>query len=312
MQIILEQIAMLGLLALIGAGALLTKLLKDETMNGIVKLITKLTLPLLIFSTFAGSKITGEILRNSSIIIVVSMLSIVLFFLFSTITARLLHLNKENTALHRASTMFGNVVFLGFPVINAIFPGGEGLIYATMYQLGQNALIWTWGVFILNKGSDKTAKENWRHLINPVTIAFAAGLIFMVLPFDIPKLIMKPVSDIGHTTTYISMIYVGAVLAKANPLKVFINVRSYLVSLNKLIIIPLIIVFVFKYTGLTELFAVSKAAMGVMVLLSGMPCMILISVLAKDLGLDDRQSVENIFLSTVLSFGTLSLLFWLL
>jgi len=155
MQIILSQISMLGLLAVIGAVALKTRLLQEETMNGIVKLITKLTLPLLIFSTFAGNNINGEILKNSSVIIIVSMLSIVMFYLFAGMSARILHLNVENTALHKASAMFGNVVFLGFPVINAIFPGGEGLIYATMYQLGQNTLIWTWGVYILNKGADK-------------------------------------------------------------------------------------------------------------------------------------------------------------
>jgi len=246
------------------------------------------------------------------VIIIVSMLSIVMFYLFAGMSARILHLNVENTALHKASAMFGNVVFLGFPVINAIFPGGEGLIYATMYQLGQNTLIWTWGVYILNKGADKTSKENWKHLINPVTIAFAAGLLFMAMPFRIPEIILKPISDIGHTTSYISMIYVGAVLVKANPLRVFVNLRSYLVSVNKLVLTPLIILLLFKYAGLSQLFHVSTTALGVMVMLSGMPCMILISVLAKDLGLNDRQSVENIFLSTILSFGTLSLLFWLL
>lgn len=312
MQIILTQIAMLALMATIGAVANLTRLIKEDTANGMVKLVTKITLPLLIFTTFAGNDTSPEILKNSAIVIALSMGSVVLFFLFAGVSARILRLSADNTALHRVSAMFGNVVFLGFPIINALYPGGEGLIYATMFHLGQNALIWTWGVYILYSSRNRSGGKSWKNLLNPVTIAFAAGITFMFLPFTIPDIIMSPLSQIGKTTTYISMVYVGTVLAMVNPLRVFSNIRSYLVSFNKLLLVPVILLLLLKYAGLAELLHMNSTAVGVVVLLAGMPCMILISVLVRDLDLDYKQSVGNIFLSTILSFATISFLYWLL
>ncbi len=312
MQIILTQIAMLALMASVGAVAFLAKLIKEDTANGMVKLVTKITLPLLIFTTFAGNETNPEILKNSAIVIALSMGSVVLFFAMAGVSARILRLSRDNTALHRVSAMFGNVVFLGFPIINALYPGGEGLIYATMFHLGQNALIWTWGVFILYSSRNRQGGKAWKNLLNPVTMAFAAGITFMFLPVTIPDIILSPLSHIGKTTTYISMVYVGAVLAMVNPLRVFTNIRSYLVSFNKLLLVPAILLLLLKYAGLAGLLHMNSTAVGVVVLLAGMPCMILISVLVRDLDLDYKQSVGNIFLSTVLSFATISFLFWLL
>lgn len=312
MQIILYQIGMLAIMALVGTLAFREKLLTETTAAGIVKLVTKITLPLLIFTTFATNEVDASILRNSAVVIALSMLSVVMFFLLAGGSASILRLDAQNKALHRVSAMFGNVVFLGFPLINALFPGGEGLIYATMFHLGQNALIWTWGVMILYASRNRKGGNTLKNLLNPVTIAFAAGIIFMALPFDIPSLILTPLQHIGHTTTYISMVYVGAVMAMTNPLSVFTNTRAWIVSLHKLILVPLLLLLLLKHTGLADVLKLNETATGTIVLLAGMPCMILISVLVKDLELDYKQSVGNIFLSTLLSFATLSFLYWLL
>ncbi|MGI6320904.1 MAG: AEC family transporter [Bacteroidales bacterium] len=312
MQIIFSQIAMLLIMSIIGAMAYLIKLIGKNEIDGIVKLVTKITLPLLIFTTFASSKIDANILKNGLIVAALSALSVVLFFIFSSISARILKLDKKNRALHRLSSMFGNVVFLGFPVIDAVFPSGEGLIYATMFHLGQDALMWTWGVFILNKANRENATKAQNPLQNPITLAFIAGIIFMLLPFQLPEIIFTPLSSIGKTTTYVSMIYVGTVLAMINPLKVFLNLRSYVVSFNKLILVPFIILALFKFTSLSAILGLNSTAIGVVILQAGMPSMILISLIVKDANMDYKQATENIFLSTLLSFASISLLFYLL
>lgn len=312
MLIIIEQIGILAILGLIGFIAFRLKWLNQEINTNLVKLIMRITLPLLLFTSFAHADFTLDIFKNGIVVFIMAISTVILLFVVSGISARLLKLDKENKALHRANSMFGNVVFLGFPLLDAIFPGGEGLLFAGIFQLGHDILMWTWGIYILNKGSEKSVKDNWKHLINPVTIGFALGLTFMFIKLEIPNVIFKPLTGLGHSTIYLSMVYVGAILAQVKIIKVLINYRAWIVSLNKLVLVPVLIVLIIRALQATGLIHISNEAAGVIVLQAGMPCMILISVLARDLGLNDRQAVENIFLSTLLSLLTLPLLFYFL
>ncbi|PLX09489.1 MAG: hypothetical protein C0596_02845 [Marinilabiliales bacterium] len=65
MDIILEQILILSIMTVVGVIAYKLKAINKENANGLVKVIIKITLPLLIFTTFAGTELTDEILINS-------------------------------------------------------------------------------------------------------------------------------------------------------------------------------------------------------------------------------------------------------
>lgn len=310
MRIILEQIGILAILSIIGFIAFRLKMLTKDINTALVRLIMRITLPLLMFTTFAKSEINVNMLQNGFLIFFMGMFTVILLYFVSSFTSKLLKLDRENVALHRANSMFGNVVFLGFPLLDSLFPGGEGLLYAGIFQIGHDTLMWTWGIFILGKGANKKSKENWKHLINPVTISFALGLGVMALGVRIPSVIDRPLTGLGHTTIFLSMVYVGAILAQVNVLKVLKNYRAWVVSFNRLLLIPFVLILVLKLLESFALISLSPAVFGVIVLQAGMPCMIIISVIARDLGLNDRQAVENIFISTVLSMGTLPLLYY--
>lgn len=310
MQIIFEQILILSLIAVIGIIAFRLKMISKENSAGLVKVIMKITLPLLIFTTFAKTELTDEIILNFPIVFASALVSVGVLFVLSNMSGKLLKLDRENRALHSTHSMFGNVVFLGFPLLDALYPGGEGLIYATIFQLGHDGLMWTWGVLILSKGANKQTKHGWKHLLNPVTASFALGLIFMFLKIKIPTLLLKPISGLGHTTIYLSMIYVGAILAQVKLKPLVQNLRSYILSFNKLILAPMLLMFILiilKKSGVN----ISEKALMCAVLQAAMPCMIIISVLAEELGLNAKQAVENILVSSVLSLATLPAIYWL-
>jgi predicted permease len=310
MQVIIEQILILSIIGLIGLAAIKTKLINRETVDGLVKIILKITLPLLIFTTFAGTKIDNEIFTSFLFVFAAPFVCVPVLFFLGSFSAKIQKLNKENTALHRTSTMFGNVAFLGFPLLNALFPGGEGLIYATVFQLSHDAIMWTWGILILNNGSEQKSSKTWTHIINPTTIAFVIGVFFLVLKIEIPEIIFIPLHGLGHTTIYLSMIYVGAILANVNAKSLITNYRSYIVSFNKLLLGPAVLMLCFYFLHSAGI-NISIKAMTCAILQGGMPCMIIVSVLAKELGLNARQSVENIFISSVLSIFTLPFMYYL-
>jgi len=89
------------------------------------------------------------------------------------------------------------------------------------------------------------------------------------------------------------------------------NFRSYILSFNKLLLGGLILFGVFKLLQIIGINVPQKAII-VSVLQTTMPCMIIISVLAQEMGLNSKQAVENIFVSSVLSIITLPFVFWLI
>lgn len=310
MKIILEQIGILSFMTLIGVIAFKLKAINREHANGLVKVIMKITLPLLIFTTFAGTKLNDEIIGNFPYIFASAYFNIFTLFFLSKISSKFLKLDRENSALHSANTMFGNVVFLGFPLLNAIYPGGEGLIYATIFQLSHATLLWTWGIFILNNGSKEKSSKNWKHLLNPNTIAFILGITVLLIKVEIPELIFEPISKIGHTTIYLSMIYVGAVLAGVKLKSLVSNIRSYVLSFNRLLLAPVLLLLAFYLASELGL-NISEKAVVTSVMQAAMPCMIIISIIAQEIGLNSKQAVENIFVTSVLSIATLPFMFWL-
>lgn len=309
MIIIIEQILKLSLLAILGILAVKLKFLKLDYAEGISKLLIKITIPLLVFTTFSKFNISSVSIINFFIVIVFSIISTLILYILSLSGVKIFKLDKRNAPLHKVQTMFGNVVFLGFPLINSLFPGGEGLIYAALFQLGHDAVLWTLGIVIIKNNKDNNIFKEIKHLLNPVTISFILGVVFMFLKIPIPDLLFNPLFNLGHTTIYISMIYVGIILTKADYVSLLKNKRSYFLSLNKLLIGPLIvlgIIFVLSRIGLN----INKTAAIIIVLQTAMPCMIIISVLAQEFGLNVKQSVENIFVTSVLSILTLPLLFY--
>ncbi len=310
MEIIVEQILMLTIMVVVGILSSRFKLLTHNVADVIVKVITKLTLPLLIFTTFAGIEINLSEISNLLYIFFSSFFTVLVAFVLSRFSGKILKLDKENKALHSVHTMFGNVVFLGFPLLNSLFPDGRGLMYATIFQLGHDALMWTWGIFTLNSAAKQKSSKNWKHLINPNTVAFLVGLIFMISNLNLPKLVFKPLYDIGHTTIYLSMIYIGLILASVRFSSLISSVRVYLLSLNKLILTPIIILFIYLILSNFGL-KISSEAVSVVALQAAMPCMIIISVLAKEMGLNAKQAIENIFVTSVLSIISLPFIYWL-
>ena len=311
MKVIANQVLILSIISLVGYLAFKFKAIGKEQNSALVRVIMKITLPLLLFTTVSGMETDAKTLVNGLGVFVFSILSVLILFLISSLSGKMLKLDRENYALHRSHTMFGNVVFLGFPLLNALFPGGKGLLYATIFQLGHDALMWTWGILILSNGKGERSKHSWKHLLNLNTLAFALGFLVYFSGLKIPEAPMAAMAGIGHTTIYLSMVYVGAVLAQAKLSSLVRNFRSWVLSLNKLLLGPVItglLIFILKQSGINWL---EDDAITVIILQAGMPCMIIVSVIARELGLNDLQATQNIFVSTLLSLLSLPFLYYL-
>ena len=311
-EIIINQILILGFIVCVGVIAARTGIITETLKEGIASLVFNITLPLLIISSLTSLDITLELLRNGFLVIVMTYVSIFFLLFMGRLSSILQRMKRETSSIHVLHTAFGNVVFLGFPLMNALFPGGEALFYATLFYLVSNSVMWTAGVNILNPSSERGMKQKMKNMLNPNTIAFIVGITLMLTGVNLPSVIDIPLSGLGQTTSYLSMLYIGGTLAQTDIRGVFRRRQVYILSLNKMIISPVLLILFFKVILDLLSLNIDPIAFSVVVLQAGTPCMAIIVVLARMFNADDGHAMENVFITTLLSLFTLPFLYWMI
>jgi len=307
--IIVHQILFLAVLVLVGVLATKLRVISESVKDSLAKVIFNVTLPLLIFTSVARIDLSPDIIRNSGMVFLYTYLALFIMFLAGSIFARILGLKGQQRAVFINHHIYGNIVFLGFPLLDALFPGGEGLLYAAMYQLASNTSMWTFGVWIFVRENKGPQTKLLRNLLNPNTIALILGLVVMFTGLHIPDLAFEPFFGMGKTTIYLSMLYIGAMLSYMSWRGVLKRLYILLLSFNKLLLVPAILAFVVFF--LSELITPNfgMIARKVVILQASMPCMAIIVVLAKQFKSDDALATENVFVSTIASLFTLPLVY---
>lgn len=307
-QTILEQISILAILALIGVFAVRFKIIQDDTRIAIEKLVFYITLPLLIVTKISSLEVTPEILRNGVQVIVFTYLILFIQILIGRISARLLGLPGPQAVIHGLHTFLGNIVFLGFPLLDALFPGGEAILYAALYQLVMNTVLWSYGIIQLTSRPGQKGQASFRKLMNPNTIALLLGLVMLLLGIRLPHILQLSLGGLGSTTLYLAMIYIGVLLSGTRFLTMIRKRDVLVLSLNKLVIIPGLLLVMFYFLLQLSIVHLNLTSLSVLIIEASMPCMTILVLLAKRFGADDQKAMENFVVSTVFSVLTLPLL----
>jgi malate permease and related proteins len=306
-NIIISQIFVLAVVVLIGVIAARVKILTPETKDSLSKLIFNISLPLMLFTNFLKLDSTPKLLANSFIVLSIAGFVVFFMLLIGWLTTRLFKIKGREAAVFKAHSMFGNTIFLGFPLINALY-GSEGLLYASMYQLVSSFIMWTAGVIVLTFDSGVSWKKNLIRVVNPNTIATILGLIFFLLSIKLPDILVTPLSELGSANTWLSMLYIGAMLYFSKALDFIGRKNIYLLSFNRLIFAPVILILLFYLSALLLGTSPDKLVSSVIILEASMPAMASVVIMAKELGADDHLAVGNVFVSTILSIFTLPLI----
>ena len=319
---IIYQIIILTLLGATGYIAGKKKVLPADTHKYISALILKITMPFLLFTTMGNYSFTSDTLKNGLLISVFGALFVLISGLIGLVSTKLFGIKDKAKNVYIASSMFGNVIFMAYPLIRAMYGdnGDMGIVYAIFFNIANDAILWTVGVYLFNKHKATSWKENLSHLINPNIIAFLGGFVIIGLKqfFHIDQypmyskawdIVYSAFNGLGHTTIYLSMIFIGLILAniKINGIKYLISRWRFLFfSLSKLLIVPLIALLFFS------LFNFDSNVVKIVVVQLGMPAATIVSALALQYDSDYNTATEGVFFSTILSVFSLPLLVYLI
>ena len=303
-SIIISQIFILAVVVLVGVIAAKLKVLTSASKDMLSKVIFNISLPLMLFTNFLKLDATPRLLANSFIVLSVSGFIIFFMLLAGWVTTRIFRIEGREAAVFKVHSMFGNTIFLGFPLITALY-GVEGLLYASMFQLVSNIIMWTAGVVVLTHGDGRSWKKSISRVLNPNTVATLSGLLFFIFSIKLPALVVKPLTELGSANTWLSMLYIGAMLVLADVSGLLGRKSLYILSINRLIIVPAILIAFFAAFATISGLSHDKMVASVIILEASMPCMASVVIMAKELGADDHLAVGNVFVSTIISILTL-------
>ena len=209
---------------------------------------------------------------------------------------------SEDVGATRLVTAFGNVGFVGLPVVAAIF-GDEMVFFASLCNIPFNLALYSIGAAQLS-GTDG-ARFDWRKVLNMPVIATLLSVVLLLSRIHVPAVIADTISTLAGATIPLSMLIIGTSLGAISVRAALTDWRVYAVSAVRLLVCPLL-------TWLVLRPFVSGVLLGIPVLLAACPSAMVVTALCLQYERSDAFASKCIFLSTVLSAVTIPLLIWLL
>ena len=270
-------------------------------------LIIDITCPALILaSTMTGTLPDRELILP---LLGISLLTYILLTLLAFLLPRWLTRQRDDEGIVGFALMFGNVGFIGYPVVASIF-GAKAVFYAAVLNVINTFAVFTVGTMLLTRGTDKTSAAhgfNPRILYSsPMMAAYMAMLIVALRIDNVPSFISQPLTLIGNITVPAALLIVGSSMATL-PLRTMLgNATVYVTTLFRLVLIPLALYFLFMAMNFDPL------VVAINTVVIAMPVATYGTILCLKLGRDIALITELTFFTTLLSVLSIPLLTLLL
>lgn len=291
----LEKMVMLLLLMVVGFVAAKCKWVDGPFSQKASRLVTNV----FIVATILSSVVGVEPLFSGGELAVVIGAVFLLFAIGGVIgwcSARLVPLAKQDRTVAWLSVFFMNNVFIGFPVVEALF-GQNAVFCASLTNLPFNLLLFSIGVSRLRSGQGR-GRVTLREIFTPPLIGTLVAIVIFLFQIPVPTLIGDTISTLGAATIPLSMLIIGISLSRVPVGEALRDWRAYVISLVRLILCPIV---VWLVLGLF----LEGTTLGVLTVVAACPSGAMITILCVRYGLDDMFAARVNFVSTLLCAVTL-------
>ncbi len=232
---VLGQVGIMMVMMAVGFILYKRRVLTDVGASELTKILVNIVTPCIIISSFASVD-SGDISNSDLLLsVVLAAASIAIGIISGLFLFKKEPLDRKNVL--RFGVAFSNSGFMGMPLVESVL-GAEGLIYASFFIVVFNIICWTYGYTMMG-GEGKFRIRIL--LFNPGFIGIVLGLPLYLTGFDLPSLIISPVSSFGSLNTPLAMIIAGACIAKLH-LKDFIeDLQVYKMAFFRLMFVPALV-----------------------------------------------------------------------
>ena len=291
-QILLQQTIIMFALMLLGLLLSRRGMITEQGSRDLSNVLLYAVIPCVILRSYM-SEFSTEKLRAMGLSALIAVIAFAASIAVAYLTCGTRH-RIENFAV-----AFGNAGLIGIPLVTAVF-GPEAAFYVVSFSTFANLLQWTYGIVII---SGKKETMNLRMVfVNPVFISMVIGIALFVLQPTLPTVVTGTIGYIADGNTVLAMIILGYYLSKVQLRGLFADVRLYLFSALRLLVVPAVTILVF----LPFPFARGEITL-ITLIAAATPIASSTAIFAQKFDQDYRRAVSYVCLSTILSVATLPL-----
>ena len=234
-QILLQQTIIMFALMLLGLLLSRRGMITEQGSRDLSNVLLYAVIPCVILRSYM-SEFSTEKLRAMGLSALIAVIAFAASIAVAYLTCGTRH-RIENFAV-----AFGNAGFIGIPLVTAVF-GPEAAFYVVSFSTFANLLQWTYGIVII---SGKKETMNLRMVfVNPVFISMVIGIALFVLQPTLPTVVTGTIGYIADGNTVLAMIILGYYLSRVQLRGLFADVRLYLFSALRLLVVPAVTILVF-------------------------------------------------------------------
>ena len=294
-----KKITELFAFILLGFLMVRTHLLKSEDSAVVTKLCIYLMTPAIIINAFQ-IEANGEIIKG----LVLAFINAIFIHVICIGLAYLYGKISNATEVEKASVVYSNGGNLVVPIVGAVL-GEEWVIFSAAFVAVFNVFVWTHGRSVF-------AKEDgipWKKiLLNVNILSIGVGILMLICNFRFTGVAEGVISSLADMVGPCSMIIVGMILGGMKIKEIFSNTRVWSVIFMRLIICPLVILFIMAVVPIDAWVPNGKTIMLVSFFAACAPCAATINQFAILYKKDAKYASAINVLSTLLCIITMPIM----
>ncbi|MDM8299602.1 AEC family transporter [Collinsella tanakaei] len=272
-----------------------------EFDSALSKLVINITLPCMILVSVCDRELpAAEVLLQ---LLGLSAVGYVIAVVSALVVPRLMC--APESGAYSFVIAFGNVGFIGFPVLGAVL-GPDAVLYAAIANIPWYILSSSAGVLMISGipegGAAKAARESAKRLLSPMLGASVVVLAMALAGVNDLGVLGDGLSNCGAFTTPAALLICGSSLANYSAREMVTNWRAYVACAMRLVGVPLLLLCAFRGIAPTQL------TLAVIVLGQAMPVATNGILYCLMYGVDAKPVMQGMFLSVFASIVTIPLM----
>lgn len=242
--LLMQQICQLFIMIFFGFLLVRKNVLTSDDSKVLSKLIIYIAAPCAIINSFMI-----EFTQDKLIGLEIAFLGAILVHLIFIPLVNILSRVTGWLPIEKATMIYSNSGNLIIPLVGAIL-GKEWVLYTSGYMVVQTILLWTHAKNLVCNEKHIDIKNI---IYNVNIIAIIIGICLFMFRIQLPVILTSTMDKVSSMMGPLAMIVIGMLIGNMHLIDIFKEKRIYLISFMRLIVLPLVVVIVFKLTGLTTI-----------------------------------------------------------
>ncbi len=201
----------------------------------------------------------------------------------------------ERKKVLRFACVYSNCAYMGIPLAQGV-AGDSGVAYASMFIVVFNLFVWTHGYACMSNMHG----FSWKKIVtNPGLIGIVIGLPLFAFSIRLPEVLNSPMGSFASLNTPLAMIVVGCYIARVSIKELFEDTSLYLMSVVRLVLIPLV------SFAVLYLLHVDKTIATTVLILCAAPPAATTAMFAAQFGGDAKLASKSVAIATLFSMITM-------